>query len=272
MDHAPADKPTDPLVFFCNGKKVVVHHVKPELTLLAYLRTKLRLTGTKLGCGEGGCGACTVMISKYSPKDKTISHLAVNACLTPICSVHGMAVTTVEGIGSTKTRLHPVQERLAKAHGSQCGFCTPGIVMSMYTLLRNNPHPTMEEIESALEGNLCRCTGYRSILQGYKTFTKEGCCGGDTNCCMNNEQNYANEQEEGASPSREEQQTEEVHPSTPPLEIYTPPEGAPSNKEAATTPHPPCRRRCPPSRGAKQPRTLRGLNYGGQASPGRRPP
>ncbi|XP_022086122.1 xanthine dehydrogenase/oxidase-like isoform X2 [Acanthaster planci] len=128
------------------------------------------------------------------------SHLAVNACLTPICSVHGMAVTTVEGIGSTKTRLHPVQERLAKAHGSQCGFCTPGIVMSMYTLLRNNPHPTMEEIESAFEGNLCRCTGYRPILQGYKTFTKEGCCGGNnTNCCMNNEQNDASQREEGIS-------------------------------------------------------------------------
>ncbi|XP_038073974.1 xanthine dehydrogenase/oxidase-like [Patiria miniata] len=193
-----ADKPPNILVFFCNGKKVVDHHVEPELTLLAYLRTKLRLTGSKLGCGEGGCGACTVMVSKYSPKDKTINHLAVNACLAPICSVQGMAVTTVEGIGSTKTRLHPVQERIAKAHGSQCGFCTPGIVMSMYTLLRNNPQPTMEDIESAFEGNLCRCTGYRPILQGYKTFTKEGCCGGNvTNCCMNTDQNGI--REEGVS-------------------------------------------------------------------------
>ncbi|XP_022080344.1 xanthine dehydrogenase/oxidase-like [Acanthaster planci] len=190
------------LLFFCNGKKVVDHHVDPEMTLLVYLRTKLRLTGSKLGCGEGGCGACTVMVSKYSPKDKTISHLAVNACLTPICSVHGMAVTTVEGVGSTTTRLHPVQERLAKAHGSQCGFCTPGMVMSMYTLLRNRPQPTMEEIESTLEGNLCRCTGYRPILQGYKTFTKVGldeCCGGNNaTCCMNGSSDIK-ELEEGVS-------------------------------------------------------------------------
>lgn len=80
------------------------------------------------------------------------SHLAVNACLTPICAVHGLAVTTVEGIGSTKTRLHPVQERIAKAHGSQCGFCTPGIVMSMYALLRSIPKPTMENLEVAFQG------------------------------------------------------------------------------------------------------------------------
>ncbi|XP_015749134.1 PREDICTED: xanthine dehydrogenase-like, partial [Acropora digitifera] len=90
----------------------------------------------------------------------------------PLCAVDGMAVTTVEGIGSTKTALHPVQERIAKSHGSQCGFCTPGIVMSMYALLRNNPLPTQKEMESAFEGNLCRCTGYRPILEGFKTFTK----------------------------------------------------------------------------------------------------
>ncbi|XP_071810476.1 xanthine dehydrogenase/oxidase-like isoform X1 [Asterias amurensis] len=189
-DHRGRPSCSDTLVFFCNGKKVIDHHADPSMTLLSYLRTKLRLTGSKLGCGEGGCGACTVMVSKYSPKDKSISHLAVNACLTPICSVHCMAVTTVEGIGNTKTRLHPVQERLAKAHGSQCGFCTPGIVMSMYTLLRNRPHPTMGEIEGALEGNLCRCTGYRPILQGFKTFTKEGCCGKNSkNCCMSSSSN-----------------------------------------------------------------------------------
>lgn len=76
----------------------------------------------------------------------------MNACLTPVCSLHGAAVTTVEGIGSTKTRLHPVQERIAKAHGSQCGFCTPGIVMSMYSLLRMLPKPTMADLEIAFQG------------------------------------------------------------------------------------------------------------------------
>lgn len=104
---------------------------------------------------------------------KKNSHLAVNACLAPVCSMHGLAVTTVEGIGSTKTKLHPVQERIAKAHGSQCGFCTPGIVMSMYTLLRNLPKPKMADLELALQGNLCRCTGYRPIIEGFKTFTED---------------------------------------------------------------------------------------------------
>uniref|UniRef100_A0A8C5T022 Xanthine dehydrogenase/oxidase n=1 Tax=Laticauda laticaudata TaxID=8630 RepID=A0A8C5T022_LATLA len=129
------------------------------------------------------------MISKVDNSRKKIIHYSANACLFPICALHHVAVTTVEGIGSTKTRLHPVQERIAKSHGSQCGFCTPGIVMSMYTLLRNHPQPKMEEIEDAFQGNLCRCTGYRPILEGYRTFAKvQGC--NDTqvsglDCCMN---------------------------------------------------------------------------------------
>ncbi|KAL0266984.1 UNVERIFIED_CONTAM: hypothetical protein PYX00_009375 [Menopon gallinae] len=113
------------------------------------------------------------MVSRYDRTKKKINHIAVNACLAPICSMHGAAVTTVEGIGSTKTKLHPVQERLAKAHGSQCGFCTPGIVMSMYALLRHNSLPSMHDMEVAFQGNLCRCTGYRPIIEGLRTFTKE---------------------------------------------------------------------------------------------------
>lgn len=183
----------DELVFFVNGKKVVEKNVDPETTLLTYLRRKLGLCGTKLGCGEGGCGACTVMISKFDAFQKKIVHYSANACLFPICALHHVAVTTVEGIGSTKTRLHPVQERIAKSHGSQCGFCTPGIVMSMYTLLRNQPQPQMEEIEDAFQGNLCRCTGYRPILEGYRTFAKDWkCCGkkvNGTGCCMNGIEN-----------------------------------------------------------------------------------
>ncbi|VEN52953.1 unnamed protein product, partial [Callosobruchus maculatus] len=166
-------KPSNVLVFYVNGKRIEDKNVDPEITLLYYLRTKLRLCGTKLGCGEGGCGACTVMVSKYDRHKCRVVHLPVNACLAPVCAMHGLAVTTVEGIGSTKSRLHPVQERIAKAHGSQCGFCTPGIVMSMYTLLRNSPKPSFKELEVAFQGNLCRCTGYRPILEGYKTFTEE---------------------------------------------------------------------------------------------------
>uniref|UniRef100_A0A8C2DPD9 xanthine dehydrogenase n=1 Tax=Cyprinus carpio TaxID=7962 RepID=A0A8C2DPD9_CYPCA len=134
------------------------------------------LTGTKLGCAEGGCGACTVMVSKYHPHQNRIIHYAVNACLAPLCSLHHCAVTTVEGIGSVATIIFFIQERIAKAHGSQCGFCTPGIVMSMYALLRNSPQPSMHDIQEAFQGNLCRCTGYRPILEAQSN-----------GCCMTNE-------------------------------------------------------------------------------------
>ncbi|XP_071965549.1 xanthine dehydrogenase/oxidase-like [Antedon mediterranea] len=159
-------------IFFCNGRKIVDLNIDPSMTLLSYLRRKLGLTGSKLGCGEGGCGACTVMVSSYNKLTTNITHVAVNACLTTVCQVYLTSVTTVEGIGSIEDGLHPVQERIAKAHGSQCGFCTSGIVMSMYTLLRNNDQPCMPDIEDAFQGNLCRCTGYRPILEGYRTFTK----------------------------------------------------------------------------------------------------
>uniref|UniRef100_H2YPJ0 Xanthine dehydrogenase/oxidase n=1 Tax=Ciona savignyi TaxID=51511 RepID=H2YPJ0_CIOSA len=154
------------MVFYVNGTKVTEPHPEPETSLIVYLRTKLRLTGTKLGCSEGGCGACTVMVSKWDRSQSRIVHFSVNSCLAPVVSMHDCAVTTVEGIGSTKTKLHAVQERLWKFHGSQCGFCTPGIVMSMYALLRNNSSPKMPNIETCLQGNLCRCTGYRPILGG----------------------------------------------------------------------------------------------------------
>ncbi|XP_013177887.1 PREDICTED: xanthine dehydrogenase [Papilio xuthus] len=176
MGQLNADEESDvctELVFYVNGKKVIESNPDPQWTLLWYLRKKLRLTGTKLGCAEGGCGACTVMVSKYNRKEKKVIHLAINACLAPVCAMHGLAVTTVEGIGSTKTRLHAVQERLAKAHGSQCGFCTPGIVMSMYALLRSSEKINYSDMEVALQGNLCRCTGYRAIIEGYKTFIED---------------------------------------------------------------------------------------------------
>ncbi|XP_041418512.1 xanthine dehydrogenase/oxidase isoform X1 [Xenopus laevis] len=183
----------DELLFYVNGRKVIEKNADPRMTLLTYLRRKLGLPGTKLGCGEGGCGACTVMVSRFNQSQNRIVHYSVNACLAPLCSLHHTAVTTVEGIGSSKTRLHPIQERIAKSHGSQCGFCTPGIVMSMYTLIRNTPEPTMEDIENSFQGNLCRCTGYRPILEGFKTFTKEACCGkrSENDCCR--DMNCANE-------------------------------------------------------------------------------
>ncbi|XP_031708232.1 aldehyde oxidase 6 isoform X2 [Anarrhichthys ocellatus] len=218
-----AEKEGDSLCFFINGKKVTENNADPETMLLSFLREKLRLTGTKYGCGGGGCGACTVMVSRHQPATKTITHYAANACLLPLCQLHGAAVTTVEGIGSTKTRVHPVQERIAKAHGSQCGFCTPGMVMSMYALLRNKPQPTMEDITQALAGNLCRCTGYRPIVDGCRTFCQEAnCCqangGGD--CCLNGGQNT--DEAEHEKPQLFDR--EEFLPLDPTQELIFPPE------------------------------------------------
>ena len=147
------------LVVYVNGTRRAVDDALPSMTLLEWLRS-IGLTGTKLGCGEGGCGACTVMLSSFDASTGAIRHAAVNACLMPLCAAHWCAVTTVEGIGSTRSKLHPVQQRMTEMHGSQCGFCTPGIVMAMYSLLRATPDATVAHVEEHLDGNLCRCTKY----------------------------------------------------------------------------------------------------------------
>lgn len=127
-------------------------------------------------------------MSQYNPTTKKIYHASVNACLAPLVSVDGKHVITVEGIGNVK-RPHPAQERIAKGNGSQCGFCTPGIVMSLYALLRNNEAPSEHEVEEAFDGNLCRCTGYRPILDAAQSFSVKTGCGkaktnGGSGCCM----------------------------------------------------------------------------------------
>lgn len=177
------------ITFFVNGKMKTLHNgqVDPRTTLLCYLRDTIGLTGTKLGCGEGGCGACTVMISYFDKAQQKIRHKSANACLTPVCAIDGMAITTVEGIGGMKKGLHPVQQRISSMHGSQCGFCTPGIVMALYAYLREYPNATPNEIEEAMDGNLCRCTGYRPILDAAKSLSNNkpagGCCGGSGGGC-----------------------------------------------------------------------------------------
>uniref|UniRef100_A0A8C6RKC1 aldehyde oxidase n=1 Tax=Nannospalax galili TaxID=1026970 RepID=A0A8C6RKC1_NANGA len=188
----PQSKESDELIFFVNGRKIIEKNTDPEVNLLFYLRKVIRLTGTEYGWGGGDCGACTVMISRYDPISKKISHFSVTACLVPICSLHGAAVTTVEGIGSTKSRIHPVQERIAKGHGTQCGFCTPGMVMSIYTLLRNHPEPSTEQLMETLGGNLCHCTGYRPIVESAKSFIpSSSCCqmNGEWKGCLDKEKN-----------------------------------------------------------------------------------
>ncbi|CAN6803431.1 unnamed protein product [Brassica oleracea] len=159
-------------ILYVNGVRRVLPDGLAHMTLLEYLRD-LGLTGTKLGCGEGGCGACTVMVSNYDRTSNKCVHYAVNACLAPLYSVEGMHVISIEGIGHRKHGLHPLQESLASSHGSQCGFCTPGFIMSMYALLRSNKNsPSEEEIEESLAGNLCRCTGYRPIIDAFRVFAK----------------------------------------------------------------------------------------------------
>lgn len=178
----------DTVRFYLNGTKVELDAVDPEITLLEYLRG-IGLTGTKLGCAEGGCGACTVVVSQPNPTTGKIYHASVNACLAPLVSIDGKHVITIEGIGNSKSP-HPAQQRIALASGSQCGFCTPGIVMSLYALLRNHgPEASETEVEEAFDGNLCRCTGYRPILDAAQSFNRK--CGkslanGGSGCCMEN--------------------------------------------------------------------------------------
>mmetsp|Transcript_3556 Transcript_3556/g.4461 ORF Transcript_3556/g.4461 Transcript_3556/m.4461 type:complete len:1478 (+) Transcript_3556:68-4501(+) len=170
-----------------NGKLHRVNEPNPQTTLLEYLRNT-GLTGTKLGCGEGGCGACTVMISQKDLSTGLPQHVSINACLAPLCSMDRCHVTTVEGIGGIRQGLHPVQRRVAELHGSQCGFCTPGFVMALYTLFRNHPDASPEFIQENMDGNLCRCTGYRPILDAAKSL----CCGGGGGgggCCQDEKKN-----------------------------------------------------------------------------------
>ncbi|KAJ6490221.1 Molybdopterin-binding domain of aldehyde dehydrogenase-domain-containing protein [Mycena vitilis] len=171
---------TSTLRFFLNGTSIVLdgNSFDPDSTLLDFIRSQGQgFTGTKLGCGEGGCGACTVVIQSRDPTTQQIQHLAVNACLAPIVSVDGKHVITVEGVGSPENP-HPIQERLWKLSGSQCGFCTPGIIMSLYALVRNAAYrgslsAAEVELDGVLDGNLCRCTGYKPILDAAKTFVGE---------------------------------------------------------------------------------------------------
>ena len=156
---------TQTLRFIRRGQTVTLGNVPPTRTLLEVLREDLHCTGTKEGCGEGDCGACTVVLA--AEEDGQLTYRAVNSCIRLAHSVDGMALWTVEDIASDDT-LHPAQEAMVQCHGSQCGFCTPGFVMSLFGMYQN--HVTKGETidraqaQEALSGNLCRCTGYRPIL------------------------------------------------------------------------------------------------------------
>ena len=155
--------PQQPLRFIRRGEVITVNDVTPTRTLLEVLREDLHCTGTKEGCGEGDCGACTVVIGEQ--QDGRLKYSAINSCIRMAHSVDGMAVFTVEDLAAGGA-LHPTQEAMVQCHGSQCGFCTPGFVMSLFGLYQNSRGQPIsrEQAQGALSGNLCRCTGYRPIL------------------------------------------------------------------------------------------------------------
>lgn len=149
--------------FLLDGDVHVVRDVAPTTTVLQYLRDHLRRTGSKEGCAEGDCGACTVVLAELI--DNQLRYRAANSCIQFLPTLDGKALLTVESLKiAAGGELHPVQQALIECHGSQCGFCTPGFVMSLYALYKTAGNPSRDEIQFALAGNLCRCTGYRPIL------------------------------------------------------------------------------------------------------------
>lgn len=158
--------------FLLNGRDVALDDVAASQTLLDFLRIDRRLTGTKEGCAEGDCGACTVLVGRLH--NGQLRYEAVNACIRFLASLDGCHVVTIEYLSGPEGRLHPVQQAMVEHHASQCGFCTPGFVMSLYALWMGNPHPTEQQVETALQGNLCRCTGYEPIIRAAFSVTAYG--------------------------------------------------------------------------------------------------
>lgn len=158
--------------FLLNGKPVTVADAGADQTLLDFLRLTKRLTGTKEGCAEGDCGACTVLVGRLN--DAGLTYEPVNACIRFLASLDGCHVVTVEHLSGPNGRLHPVQQAMVDHHGSQCGFCTPGFVMSLYALWMATPEPTEVQVETALQGNLCRCTGYEPIIRAAVAISRYG--------------------------------------------------------------------------------------------------
>lgn len=165
-------KPRSEVRFLLNDQEVRLADVRPTETLLDYLRLARSLKGTKEGCGEGDCGACTVLVGRVL--DGKLVYESVNACIRFVGSLDATHIVTVEHLKATDGKLHPVQQAMVDFHGSQCGFCTPGFVMSLYGLWMNSPNPDNSEIEKALQGNLCRCTGYEAIVRAAQAISTYG--------------------------------------------------------------------------------------------------
>ncbi|WP_319518926.1 xanthine dehydrogenase small subunit [uncultured Martelella sp.] len=153
--------------FILNDREVMRDRFSPSETLLDYLRLERRLTGSKEGCAEGDCGACTVLVGRLTRG--RLVYETVNSCIRFTASLNATHVVTVEHLAAKDGALHPVQQAMVDMNGSQCGFCTPGIVMSLYALWMENDKPSRRAIEKALQGNLCRCTGYEPIIKAAET-------------------------------------------------------------------------------------------------------
>jgi len=155
---------TNTVRFVLDGKIVEAQGARRTTTVLDYLREQLHRTGTKEGCAEGDCGACVVMVGSLNAAGQGVDYVPVNSCIQLLPTLDGKSVKTVESLKKPDGTLHPVQQAMVNCHGSQCGFCTPGIVMSLVNLVQINASPKRQDVSDALSGNLCRCTGYAPIL------------------------------------------------------------------------------------------------------------
>ncbi len=156
--------------FVWKNKVYSISNPDPNETILNYVRLKLKKTGTKEGCAEGGCGACTIVLGEL--ENNKIIYKAINSCISFVSSLEGKQLILVEDLVSKNGTLHPVQNAMIKYHGSQCGFCTPGFVMSLFAMYKNFSSYNNEKIQDSISGNLCRCTGYRPIIDAAKSLNK----------------------------------------------------------------------------------------------------
>ncbi len=154
--------------FVWENKIFTIKNLDPNETILNYVRLNLKKTGTKEGCAEGGCGACTIVLGEI--ENNKIIYKAINSCISFLPSLEGKQLILVEDLIADNGSLHVVQDAMIKHHGSQCGFCTPGFVMSLFAMYKNFNSYNKEKIQDSISGNLCRCTGYRPIIDAAKSL------------------------------------------------------------------------------------------------------
>ncbi|MEX2122880.1 MAG: xanthine dehydrogenase small subunit [Woeseia sp.] len=173
------DAPTGGTVrFVLDGERIEVPNADPTRTVLQFLREDLHRIGTKEGCAEGDCGACTVVVAELERQGGDLCVRAINSCIQFLPTLDGKELITVESLRGADGTLHPVQQAMVDCHGSQCGFCTPGFVMSLFALYKNNASPSRRDIDDALAGNLCRCTGYNPIIKAAQEMYRVGAARG----------------------------------------------------------------------------------------------